>query len=133
MAAVGLELLPASANTEAMLDKPMAGFDQGEEKRAEFQKKQKAFKKAWRKELSNMEFAANDADFVEAVTSLYKLIRTNGLEIPEGIRKMDLDQVYKTVQPRLGKEARMEFLKLDAVVRDIVTVKNYSDGDRDAF
>jgi len=95
--------------------------------------KQKAFKKAWRKELSNMEFAANDKEFVDAVEALYKLVRANGLEVPEGIRKMDLDQVYKTVAPRLGKEARMEFLQLDQVIRDITTVKNYSDGREDGL
>ena len=37
---------------------------------------------------------------------------------------MDLDQVYKTVQPKLGKSARMEFQKLDLLVRDITSVKN---------
>ena len=39
-------------------------------------------------------------------------------------------QVYKRVQPKLGKGARMEFLKLDKLVLDITSVKglnnNYS-------
>ena len=51
------------------------------------------------------------------------MIKDNGFQIPEGVRKMDLDQVYKTVQPRLDKNARMEFQKLNKVVTDIVTVK----------
>jgi len=113
-----------------MLDKPMEGFGADEQKRAAFLAKQKAFKKAWRKELSNLEFASNDQEAVEAVTNLFKLIQKNGLEIPEGVRKMDLDQVYKTVKPRLSKDARMEFLKLDQLVRDITTVKNLSVGEQ---
>ena len=104
-------------------DKPMEGFNADEEKRRKFLEKQKAFKKAWRKELSNLEFAANDAEFIAANDALFKLIKDNGFQIPEGVRKMDLDQVYKTVQPRLDKNARMEFQKLNKVVTDIVTVK----------
>ena len=117
---------PARANTEAMLDKPMDGFDSGEEKRAAFLKKQKAFKKSWRKELQNLEFADNDAEFVAATDALYKMITSNGFEIPEGVRKMDLDQVYKTVQNKdiLSKNSRMEYQKLNKIVMDITTVKS---------
>jgi N-acetyl-anhydromuramyl-L-alanine amidase AmpD len=108
----------------------MAGFDAAAEKRKAFIEKQKKYKKAWRKELSNLEFASGDADAKVAVEALYELIKANGYEVPEGIRKQDLDQVYKAVQPRLGKEARMEFLKLDQVVRDITSVKNDSVGQQ---
>ena len=97
-----------------MLDKPMEGFEQSSEKRAAFQAKQKAYKKAWRKELSNLEFASNDSEAIAAINALYKLINVNGLEIPEGVRKMDLDRVYKTVQPKLSKEARMDYQKVSA-------------------
>ena len=108
----------------------MEGFDAAAEKRKAFLEKQKKYKKAWRKELSNLEFASNDAEFTASTDALYELIKNNGFEIPEGIRKQDLDQVYKTVQPRLGKEARMEFQKLDKVVRDITSVKNDSVGEQ---
>ena len=56
-----------------MLTEPMKGFDEGADKRAAFAEKQKKYKKAWRKELSNMEFSANDAEFTDAVDSLYKV------------------------------------------------------------
>ena len=128
-AAIVAPPLAALANTEAELSEPMSGFSDGEQKRAEFMKKQKAFKKAWRKELSNLEFSSSDAEFIEAVQNLAKLIIQNGREIPEGVRKMDLDQVYKTVKPRLQKDARMEFAKLDKMVLEIVTVKNMGPGD----
>jgi len=39
------------------------------------------------------------------------------------VRKQDLDQVYKRVKDSLGKDSRMEFIKLDKLVRDITTVK----------
>lgn len=167
--------LKAMANTEPMLDKPMAGFDVDAEKREAFKKKQKEYKKAWRKELANLEFASDDKEAIASINGLYRLINQNGLEIPEGVRKMDLDQVwanalaakpvisqrlmtavnavqnrpglcllpvslvsptassiqvYKTVQPKLGKEARMDFQKLDLLVRDITSVKNLSAGEQ---
>ena len=92
--ALGALLLPlsASANTQADLDKPTEGFDNGEAKRAAFRVKQKEFKKEWRKQLANLEFAANDAEASEAIGKLTKLIYLNGNEIPEGIRKQDMDQ-----------------------------------------
>jgi len=114
---------PAWANTQPMLDKPMDGFEDGAAKRAAFLEKQKKFKKAWRKELSNLEFASGDEEATEAIGALLKLINANGFEIPEGVRKMDLDQVYKAVQPKLSKGARMDFAKLDRVVKDITTTK----------
>ena len=81
-------------------------FDAAAEKRKKFQEKQKAFKKAWRKQLSNLEFAETDAEATEAIEALIKLIYENGNEIPEGVRKMDLDQVYKNVKGKLAKETR---------------------------
>lgn len=88
----------------------MDGFEDGAAKRAAFLEKQKKFKKAWRKELSNLEFASGDEEATEAIGALLKLINANGFEIPEGVRKMDLDQVYKAVQPKLSKGARSESL-----------------------
>lgn len=109
----------ALANTQPMLDKPMESFEKDELRRAEFQKKQKVFKKAWRKELANLEFSSNDAEANAAIDSLKKLIYVNGNEIPEGVRKMDLDQVYRTVQGKLQKDTRMNFLTLDAMVQQV--------------
>jgi hypothetical protein len=107
----------------------MEGFTAGAEKRAAFLEKQKKYKKAWRKELSNLEFASNDAEFTESVAALTKLIRENGFQIPEGVRKQDLDQVYVTVKPRLQKDARLEYAKLEKIVREIVTVKKMDSTD----
>ena len=52
-----------------------------------------------------------------------QMVLENGGAIPEGVRKMDLDQIYKKVKPNLGKEARMEYLELEAIVRKAVTVQ----------
>mmetsp|Transcript_49265 Transcript_49265/g.128538 ORF Transcript_49265/g.128538 Transcript_49265/m.128538 type:complete len:175 (+) Transcript_49265:1-525(+) len=128
--AVLAPLAPAMANTEPILDKPMEKFEADAAKRAAFMEKQKMFKKAWRKALSDLEFASTDAEATEAMDTLYGLIKKNGFEIPEGVRKMDLDQVYKTVQPRLNKSSRMEFQKLDQIVRDITSVKTLSVGEQ---
>jgi hypothetical protein len=98
-------------------------FDDAADKRKKFQEKQKIFKKNWRKQLSNLEFAQNDAEAKDAIQALTKLIYANGVEIPEGVRKMDLDQVYKSQKEKLAKDTRMEFGKLDALVMRIVTVK----------
>ena len=78
---------------------------------------------AWRKQLANLEFSTNDAEATEAIKALGKLIADNGYEVPEGIRKMDLDQVYKTVQGNLQKETRMEFKSLDALVLKVTSTK----------
>ena len=56
------------------------------------------------------------------------MILKNG-NIPEGVRKMDLDQVYKRVKPNLGKQARSEYLELEALVRRAVTVKDMRQED----
>ena len=105
-------LAPAMANTAPMLDKPREGFGTDESKRSAFKEKQKKYKKAWRKSLSDLEFATTDAEAIAAVDNLYALIKENNFEVPEGVRKMDLDQVYKTVQPKIGKNARMNFQKV---------------------
>ena len=115
--------LAATANTQPMLDKPMEAFDADELRRRQFKEKQKIFKKAWRKQLANLEFSTNDAEATEAIKALGKLIADNGYEVPEGIRKMDLDQVYKTVQGNLQKETRMEFKSLDALVLKVTSTK----------
>ena len=107
-AALGAAPLAAVANTAPELDTPMERFDIDAEKRAAFKAKNKAYKKAWRKELSNLEFASNDAEAEEAIDALIKLIRENGTEIPEGVRKMDLDQVYRAQKDKLTKPARMK-------------------------
>ena len=120
----------AYANTQPMLDEPMEKFTADEARRAEFLKKQKVFKKNWRKELANLEFASNDQEALDAINALARLIQVNGNEIPEGVRKMDLDQVYKTVQGKLAKDTRMQFKALDAMVLKIVTVKSMGVGAR---
>ena len=58
-----------------MLSEPMAGFNSDEEKRAAFVKKQKAFKKAWRREIGNFEFASNEKESVDAIEALAKVSR----------------------------------------------------------
>ena len=105
----------------------LSQFEVNYELRQKFLEKQKVFKKAWRKELANLEFCSNDAEALDAIQALVTLIIKNGKEIPEGVRKQDLDQVYKTVQGKLAKETRLEFKKLDAFVQQIVTVKNMND------
>ena len=87
--------LGASANTQPMLDKPMEQFETGEARRAEFLKKQKVFKKQWRSALAELEFCSNDAEALDAIQRLVTLIGQNNGQIPEGIRKMDLDQVRR--------------------------------------
>ena len=111
------------------LMEPTEGFNNDEAKRAAFRDKNKKFKKAWRQELGNLEFSTNDAEAVAAMRALTQLIKENGGEIPEGVRKQDLDQIYTTIKPNLEKDARLEFLKLDQVVRNIVTVKKMDSGD----
>ncbi len=129
--AAALAVLPSAslADTAPMLDAPMEAFEEGEAKRAAFIKAQKAYKKAWRRELSNMEFSADDDEAMQAMINLIKMIQENRGEIPEGVRKMDLDQVYKGIQPRLGKRARMIFGDLDGLVRGAVTVKSLKQFD----
>ena len=122
--------LAASADTTPELGGATTeAFDLAAEKRKKFMEGQKKFKKAWRAKLSDLEFAQTDAEATEAVDGLYTLIMANNQEIPEGIRKMDLDQVYKIVKPRLNKDARMNFQKLDALVLKIVTTKKMGEED----
>ena len=71
-AAAGVSVPAAWANTEPMLSEPMAGFNVDEAKRAAFEKKQKAYKKAWRREIGNFEFASNEKESVEAIEALAK-------------------------------------------------------------
>ena len=56
------------------------------------------------------------------------MVLENG-NLPEGVRKMDLDQVYKRVKPNLGKQARTEYLELEALVRRAVPVKDMRQDD----
>ena len=65
----------ARADTQSLLDEPMSGFTSDELKRAAFEKKQKAYKKAWRRYLSDLEFATGDEEAVGAIKSLAALIR----------------------------------------------------------
>ena len=116
--------LAAFANTQPMLDKPTEKFEADEARRKVFLEKQKVFKKQWRKQLAELEFSSNDEEAMQAIDALIELIQKNGMEIPEGIRKQDMDQVYRTVQGKLQKPTRMEFKKLDAIVQQIVTVKS---------
>ena len=102
----------------------MEGFDTDEGRRAAFQESQKKYKKAWRKQLSELEFADNDEEALTAIRGLFKLIQSNGNEIPQGVRKQDMDQVFTRVKPKLGKQSRMAFMQLDGVVRGITTVKD---------
>ena len=45
----------------------MSALDDAAAKRAEFKKREAAYRKAWRREISNLEFAANDDEFIDAV------------------------------------------------------------------
>ena len=139
-----------------------------EAKRAKFVEAQKQYKKKWRQELANLEYASNENESIEAIEALARvrrgrterflllpratrcscrprlcppshctrtrpppaqLVQTNNGDIPEGARKMDLDQIYKRIKPDLGKKARMEFLQLDEMVRNAVRVKNMAEDD----
>jgi hypothetical protein len=64
LAAVAVAQLPlvASADTMPAMEGTMQGFDADEIKRAKYQEMQKTYKKAWRKQLSNLEYASNDAE-----------------------------------------------------------------------
>ena len=115
---------PAWANTQAEMDGTMELFDADEARRAAFLQKQKAYKKAWRKELANFEYSTTDAEALDSIKALAKMVRENGMEIPAGTRKMDLDQVYKRVKPNLSKGVRMAFQDFDRMVGSIVTVKD---------
>ena len=63
------------ADTQPLLEEPTSGFVTDEAKRAAFEKKQRAYKKAWRRYLSDLEFATGDEEAVGAIKSLAALIR----------------------------------------------------------
>ena len=69
--------LAAWANTEAILKEPMQGFENDEAKRAAFVKKQKAYKKQWRAELNNFDYASNDAESMQAIEAMAKARATH--------------------------------------------------------
>ena len=66
------------ADTQPLLEEPTSGFVTDEAKRAAFEKKQRAYKKAWRRYLSDLEFATGDEEAVGAIKSLAALIRAHG-------------------------------------------------------
>jgi hypothetical protein len=43
---------------------------------------------------------------LEAIQMIQKMVRDRGGEIPQGVRKQDLDQVYKRVKDSLSKPVR---------------------------
>ena len=57
------------------------------------------------------------------------MIQKNNGDIPEGVRRQDLDQIYKRIKEGMGKTARMSFLQLDGVVRNAERVKNMAEDD----
>ena len=126
-----IPFLPAFADTQAELDKPQEGFGVDEDKRKLFQEKQKKYKKAWRGAASDFEFSSNDDEAMTAIRDLIRLIRENNNEIPQGIRKQDLDQIYAVKKGTMGKQARMAFNQLDATIRDIISPKSLKGMDDD--
>ena len=57
------------------------------------------------------------------------MIQKNNGDIPEGVRRQDLDQIYKRIKEGMGKTARMSFLQLDELVRNAERVKNMAEDD----
>ena len=57
------------------------------------------------------------------------MIKRNNGDIPEGVRRQDLDQIYKRIKGNMGKTARMTFLQLDETVRNAERVKNMAEDD----
>ena len=47
----------------------VSALDDAAAKRAEFKKREAAYRKAWRREISNLEFAANDEEFIDATAA----------------------------------------------------------------
>ena len=58
-----------------------------------------------------------------------QMIQKNSGDIPEGVRRQDLDQIYKRIKAGMDKQARMAFLQLDDVVRNAERVKNMAEDD----
>lgn len=70
--------LVANADTQAAMEGTMKGFDADEIKRAKYQEMQKAYKKAWRKQLSNLEYASNDAEVSASAAVLRSSMSVRG-------------------------------------------------------
>jgi hypothetical protein len=49
---------------------------------------------------------ASPTQALEAIQSIMKIVRERNGEIPQGVRKQDLDQVYKRVKDSLSKPVR---------------------------
>ena len=96
-------LAPAMANTAPMLDKPMEGFGTDESKRSAFKEKQKKYKKAWRKSLSDLEFATTDAEAITAVDNLYALIKEKTSRCRRACGKWIWTRFTKRCSLRLAK------------------------------
>ena len=136
--AAGVPLLtlgaaPVWADTQPQFAEQGQKSLDNEQKRAAFIAKQKIYKKAWRKELANFEYATSDLENVEAIETMIKvcgpaeahrgphmarpsrpaltvtasltrarprdqMIKKNGGDIPEGVRRQDLDQIYKRIK-----------------------------------
>ena len=120
---------PVWADTQPELAEQSSKSIDNEQKRAAFKAAQKVYKKAWRKELANLEYASTDEERIEAVRAMLIMIQKNSGDIPEGVRRQDLDQIYKRIKAGMDKQARMAFLQLDDVVRNAERVKNMAEDD----
>ena len=102
-----------------------AALDDAAAKRAEFKKREAAYRKAWRREISNLEFASNDEEFIDAVRNLLTMIEQFGGDtLPNGKgSKVELEQVYVIQKDKLGKNARMAFLQLDSKATQLASPK----------
>ena len=103
----------------------VSALDDAAAKRAAFEKKARAYKKAWRQQVSNLEFASNDDEFIEAVRNLLVMIEEFGGDtLPDGKgSKVELEQVYVLQKEKLGKNARMAFLQLDSKATTLASPK----------
>ena len=72
---VTLGAAPVWADTQPILSEQSSASVKNEEKRAKFITAQKVYKKAWRKELANLEYATSDLETVEAIEALSKARR----------------------------------------------------------
>ena len=80
-AGVTLGAAPVWADTQPILSEQSSASLVNEEKRAKFVEAQKAYKKKWRKELANLEYATSDLETVEAIEALAKVcLKSGGLE-----------------------------------------------------
>ena len=161
---------PVWADTQPQFAEQGQKSMDNEEKRKKFLAAQKVYKKAWRKELAQFEYATSDLETMEALEAMItvrpsrgpatsltpahgaalsayppqqtvaapphsrtapptQMIKRNNGDIPEGVRRQDLDQIYKRIKVNMGKTARMTFLKLDETVRNAERVKNMAEDD----